>query len=106
MIIVFLYFFDHVTAYFPLLIYLLAINIITFLVYGIDKYKAKHHRWRISEAALLLLAVVGGSIGAICGMKLLHHKTQHKKFKYLLTLILTLQILLCLTILYLLPVNW
>ncbi len=88
-----------------LFIYLLIINIIAFFAYGIDKYKAKHHRWRISEAALLLLAVAGGSIGAIVGMKVWHHKTQHKKFKYLLPLILTIQILLALTILYMLPVN-
>lgn len=49
--------------------YLLAINAVTFIVYGIDKYKAKKAKWRISEATLLLLAVLGGSIGAWIGMK-------------------------------------
>ena len=44
--------------------YLLAINAVTFIVYGVDKYKAKKAQWRISEATLLLLAVLGGSIGA------------------------------------------
>ena len=44
--------------------YLLAINIATFFLYGIDKYKAKKGRWRISEATLLMMAVIGGSIGA------------------------------------------
>ena len=44
--------------------YLLAVNITSFLLYGIDKYKAKKGRWRISEATLLLMAVIGGSIGA------------------------------------------
>lgn len=44
--------------------YLLAINVVTFIVYGIDKYKAKKAKWRIPEATLLLLAVLGGSIGA------------------------------------------
>ena len=49
--------------------YLLAINAVTFIVYGVDKYKAKKAKWRISEATLLLLAVLGGSIGAWMGMK-------------------------------------
>ena len=62
--------------------YLLGINAVTFIVYGIDKYKAKKAKWRISEATLLLLAVFGGSIGAWIGMKVWHHKTMHKKFKY------------------------
>ena len=76
------------------LIYLLAVNAVTFIVYGIDKYKAKHAKWRISEATLLLLAVIGGSIGAWCGMKVWHHKTMHKKFKYGVPVILLLQVAL------------
>lgn len=64
-----------------LLICLLVINVISFVVYGIDKLKAKKHWWRISEATLLLLAAAGGSIGAWLGMKVWHHKTMHKKFK-------------------------
>ena len=62
-----------------LLYYLIAINIVTFLVYGIDKWKAKQGSWRISESTLLILAVIGGSIGALLGMKIWHHKTMHKK---------------------------
>ena len=62
--------------------YLLAINTVTFFVYGIDKYKAKKAKWRIPEVTLWLLAVRGGSIGAWMGMKVWHHKTMHKKFKY------------------------
>jgi uncharacterized membrane protein YsdA (DUF1294 family) len=77
-----------------LLYYLIAINIVTFLVYGIDKWKAKQGSWRISEATLLILAVIGGSIGALLGMKVWRHKTQHKKFKYGLPLILIIQIIL------------
>ncbi len=73
---------------------LIALNIVTFLVYGIDKWKAKQGRWRISEATLLMLAVIGGSIGALLGMRVWHHKTQHKKFKYGLPLILLAQIAL------------
>ena len=74
--------------------YLLAINIATFFLYGIDKYKAKKGRWRISEATLLLMAVVGGSIGAWTGMRLWHHKTMHKKFKYGIPIIIILQVAL------------
>ena len=72
--------------------YLLAVNIATFLLYGIDKYKAKKSKWRISEATLLTMAAIGGSIGAWAGMRLWHHKTMHKKFKYGIPLIITLQI--------------
>ena len=70
-----------------LIYYLMVINIVTFLVYGIDKIKAKQGSWRISEATLLIFAVIGGSIGAMLGMKVWHHKTMHKKFKYGLPLI-------------------
>ena len=61
-----------------LLYYLIVINIVTFLIYGIDKWKAKQGSWRISEATLLILAIIGGSIGALLGMKIWHHKTMHK----------------------------
>lgn len=74
--------------------YLLAINAVAFIMYGIDKYKAKKAKWRISEATLLLLAVLGGSIGAWMGMKVWHHKTMHKKFKYGIPAILLIQIAL------------
>ena len=74
--------------------YLLAINAVAFTMYGIDKYKAKKAKWRISEATLLLLAVVGGSIGAWMGMKVWHHKTMHEKFKYGIPAILLIQIAL------------
>ena len=77
-----------------LVCYLLAINTVTFIVYGIDKYKAKKAKWRISEATLLLLAVLGGSVGAWVGMKVWHHKTMHKKFKYGIPAILVIQIAL------------
>ena len=66
----------------------MVINIVTFLVYGIDKIKAKQGSWRISEATF------GGSIGALLGMQVWHHKTMHKKFKYGLPLILLGQIAL------------
>ena len=74
--------------------YLLAINIVSFFLYGIDKYKAKKNKWRIPEATLLMIAVIGGSIGAWVGMRLWHHKTMHKKFKYGIPLIIIMQIAL------------
>lgn len=64
------------------LYYLLAINAFTFLVYGLDKLRAKQHRWRIPESTLLGLAVIGGSAGAWIAMYTVSHKTLHPKFKY------------------------
>ena len=74
--------------------FLLAINIATFLLYGIDKYKAKKNQWRISEATLLTMAAIGGSIGAWVGMRIWHHKTMHKKFKYGIPVIIIFQVAL------------
>ncbi len=71
--------------------YLAVINVATFLTYGLDKWKAKRSKWRIREAALLMLAVLGGSIGAWLGMIVWHHKTQHKKFKYGIPAIILVQ---------------
>ena len=68
------------------------INVITFLVYGIDKLKAKKRKWRIPEATLILFAIMGGSIGAWLGIKVWHHKTMHKKFKYGIPIIQALQV--------------
>ncbi len=83
-----------------LLIYLLVINVATFFTYGIDKWKAKKSKWRIREAALIGLAVLGGSIGAWLGMKTWRHKTMHKKFKYGIPLILVAQLALLLLCFY------
>ena len=76
------------------LIYLAVINVVTFFMYGIDKWKAKKSKWRIRETALLGLAVLGGSVGAWLGMKIWHHKTQHKKFKYGVPAIIIIQLAL------------
>ena len=72
--------------------YLLAINALSFILFGLDKYKAKKGKWRISEATLLMMAVIGGSIGAWTGMRLWHHKTMHKKFKYGIPIIIIMQV--------------
>lgn len=77
-----------------LTIYLIAINIATFFVYGIDKWKARRSKWRIPESTLLTLAVLGGSIGAFIGMRTWHHKTMYNKFKYGVPLIINLQVVL------------
>ena len=74
--------------------YLLAINALSFILFGLDKYKAKKGKWRISEATLLMMAVIGGSIGAWAGMRLWHHKTMHMKFKYGIPAIIILQVCL------------
>ena len=74
--------------------YIAGINILTFFVYGIDKWKAKNNKWRISEATLLTLAVIGGSIGAWMGMRVWHHKTKHKKFVFGIPAIFIVQIAL------------
>ena len=77
---------------------IIGVNVITFVVYGIDKLKAKKGKWRVPETTLLLLAIVGGSIGAWCGVKVWHHKTMHAKFKYGIPLIMAMQagLLVCL----------
>ena len=82
------------------LIHLAVINVVTFFMYGIDKWKAKKSKWRIRETALLGLAVLGGSIGAWLGMKVWHHKTLHKKFKYGVPAIIIVQLALIGYILY------
>ena len=63
-----------------LLICLAAVNVASFAAMGIDKAKAKAGAWRVPEATLFLLAVLGGSVGGILGMQLFRHKTKHKTF--------------------------
>jgi uncharacterized membrane protein YsdA (DUF1294 family) len=73
-------------------IYLLLINALAFLLMLIDKYKAKKNLWRIRESTLLLIAAIGGSIGALAGMYTFRHKTKHLKFTLGIPVILVLQI--------------
>ena len=77
-----------------LLFALAAVNLLSFTLYGIDKLKAKRGAWRISEATLLLIALFGGSLGALLGMELFRHKTRHWKFKILVPVFLALHIAL------------
>ena len=76
--------------------YLLLVNVIAFVMYGIDKRRAKKDAWRIPEARLLLVAAAGGSVGAWLGMKVWRHKTLHKKFRYGVPAIFLLQVALAL----------
>ena len=74
------------------LIYLEAVNLLTLIVFGLDKHRAKVHRERIPETALLGLAVLGGSIGALAGMYLFRHKTRKRKFTISVPLILLAEV--------------
>ena len=82
------------TAIHPALIYLIAITIITFCFYGYDKRRAVKEKGRIPEAVLHLLALIGGSIGALAGQIIFHHKTRKLKFQAVFILIVILQIAL------------
>ena len=77
-----------------LLFYLVTINALGFLIMLADKEKAKKRLWRIPEATLLTVAALGGSIGSLAGMKVLHHKTRKPKFYIGIPVILTLQLIL------------
>ena len=77
-----------------LLGYLLLMNLIAFVLMGLDKRRARRDQWRISEKTLFLPAVLGGSLGAIAGMRLFHHKTKHWYFRYGLPALLAAQVLL------------
>lgn len=73
-------------------VYLAVINLLTFIAYGMDKRKARKGKWRIPEKTLLLFAGIGGSVGALLGMYLLHHKTKHAKFTIGVLMMLIFQI--------------
>ena len=77
------------------LIPLAFLNILSFSLYGIDKFKAKHGMWRIPEATLLWSAALFGSLGAFLGMSLFRHKTKHAVFIVVVTLSLVVQVLIC-----------
>lgn len=75
-------------------LYLLLINGVGFLLMGIDKRRAKRGTWRISEKSLFLPPLLGGTVGAILGMRVFHHKTKHWYFRYGLPALLVLQLAL------------
>ena len=84
--------------------YLLVMNLVTFLVFGLDKWKAKRKAKneavrRVPDKTLFLLSILGGSVGALLGMKAFHHKTLHKTFRFGIPAILALQVLIPLALL-------
>lgn len=80
-------------------LYLTAVNLAGFAVMGIDKQKAIRHLWRVWESTLFLIALIGGSLGSIIGMRVFHHKTRHWYFVYGMPAILILQIILVVLVL-------
>lgn len=85
-------------------VYFIALNLIGFLLMGIDKRRAIKHAWRIPESTFFVVAVIGGSIGTILGMRVFHHKTKHWYFVIGMPLILLLE-LLALFLLYKSPIQ-
>ena len=79
-------------------LYLAIINLIALVIFAMDKHKARKRKRRIPEIQLMLAALIGGSIGAIIGMKMFHHKTKHNKFRFGLPLILLLHLAIALVI--------
>ena len=77
-----------------ILIYAAVMSLIAFAAFGIDKFKAKTNRWRISEKTLFSLALLGGGVGAYLGMKVFHHKTMHKQFVIGIPMIMVIQAVL------------
>ena len=80
------------TIHSSLILYLIIINVITFVIFGVDKYKAIRQEWRIRESTLLGLALIGGSIGGWLAMYIFHHKTKKVKFFVGIPVILVIQI--------------
>lgn len=79
---------------------LIVINIVAFLMYGIDKSKAKRGAWRIPEATLLGIAFFGGSVGAFLGMRMFRHKTKHARFVIGVPAMLIFHILIAALVVY------
>ena len=77
-----------------LAVWLIAINLVTFAVYGADKRRARRGAWRVPEKTLFLLPLLGGSVGALLGMRVFHHKTKHWYFVWGIPLILLAQMAL------------
>lgn len=72
--------------------YFVVVNLLGFAVMGIDKRRAVKRLWRIPESTLFIIAIIGGSLGSIIGMRFFHHKTRHWYFVYGMPAILLLQI--------------
>lgn len=86
---------QYVIQYVPtyLLWYLIGINTVTFIMFGYDKWMATSNAWRTPEMVLWIFSLLGGSVGAIAGMKIFHHKTRKVSFQFVFILILVVQAL-------------
>ena len=74
--------------------YLIAVNLLAFFLFGVDKYKARKKKWRISETTLWTVSILGGSLGAWLGMQIFRHKTKHKTFVIGIPVLFVCQILI------------
>lgn len=83
-----------------ILLYIVIVNLISLIMMGVDKRKAQKRAFRIPEATLFVLAIIGGSLGSIIGMHLFHHKTRHWYFLYGMPVILALQVILVLAVVF------
>ncbi len=86
--------------------YLLIMNIIGFALMGIDKHRAMKRLWRISESTLFVVAIIGGSLGSIIGMRFFHHKTKHWYFVYGMPAILILEVAAIVAFVYFAPIQF
>lgn len=80
--------------------YAITLNILNFMLMGLDKWKAKKRAWRIPEATLFIIALIGGALGGTIGMHLFHHKTRHWYFRYGMPLIFLFHIALILFLMH------
>ncbi len=78
----------------PIQIYLFAINILTFVLFAVDKARAMNREWRIRESVLLFSSIIGGALGGFLAMQIFRHKTKTAVFKYGMPIILLIQITL------------
>jgi uncharacterized membrane protein YsdA (DUF1294 family) len=76
------------------IVIILLLNLVGFLLIGLDKYKSKRNKWRIKESTFFIFAALGGSVGVLAGMYFFRHKTKHPSFVFGLPLIIVLQLIL------------
>ena len=67
-------------------VYILIVNVLAFILYGIDKHRSQRKMYRIPENTLLWMARIGGGVGSWLGIKVFHHKTKHKRFMIIVPL--------------------
>ncbi|NLC64026.1 MAG: DUF1294 domain-containing protein [Thermoanaerobacterales bacterium] len=76
------------------IVIILSLNLVGFLLIGLDKYKSKRNKWRIKEITFFIFAALGGSVGVLAGRYFFRHKTKHPSFVFGLPLIIVLQLIL------------